>query len=63
MAVGHAFQHVPEVGERLDAVELCGGEQGRDGGPAFGAAIRSREQVVLAAERYCPFILPMSGRN
>jgi len=25
MAVGRALQHVLEVGERLDVIELCGG--------------------------------------
>jgi hypothetical protein len=63
MAVGHAFQHVLEVDERLDVVELGGGDEGTDGGPADAAAIRAGEQVVLAAKRYCPFILPMSGRK
>jgi hypothetical protein len=63
MAVGHALQHVLEVGEWLDVVELGGGDERADGGPADSATIGSGEQVVLASERYCPFILPMSGRN
>ena len=51
MAVGHAFQHILEVGEGLDVVELCGADEGADRCPACGAAIGSCEQVVLAAER------------
>ena len=51
MAVGHALEHVLEIGEGLDVVELGGGEEGGDGRPAVGAAIGSGEQVVLAAER------------
>ena len=35
MAVGQALQHVLEVGGRLDAIELCGGQEGRDDGPAL----------------------------
>jgi hypothetical protein len=34
MAVRHAFQNVPEVGERLHVVELSGGQQRGDDRPA-----------------------------
>jgi hypothetical protein len=50
MAVGHAFQHVLEVEERLHVIELCGGQQRGDGRPARRAAVGSGEQVVLPAE-------------
>jgi hypothetical protein len=50
MAAGHAFQHVLEVGKRLDVVEFRGGDEGADRRPAGRTAIGSREQVVLAAE-------------
>jgi len=63
MTVGHAFQHVLEVGERLDIIKLCSGQQRSDDCPAGRAAVGSGEQVVLAAEGYQPFILPMSGRK
>jgi hypothetical protein len=29
----------------------------------LAATVGASEEMVLAAERYCPFILPMSGRN
>jgi hypothetical protein len=63
MAVGHATQHVLEIGEGLDVVELCGGDEGADRRPAGRTAIGSGEQVVFAPEGYQPFILPMSGRK
>ena len=63
MSVGHALQDVFEPGEGLDVVELCGGEEGADGRPPDAATVRAREQMVLAPESHCPFILPMSGRS
>ena len=54
MAAGHALEHVLEIGEGLDVVELGGGDEGADGRPALGAAVGSGEQVVLAAERDGP---------
>jgi hypothetical protein len=63
MAIGHAFQHVLKVGERLDVIELCSGQQRSDDCPAGRAAVGSSEQMVFAPEGYQPFILPMSGRK
>jgi hypothetical protein len=63
MSAGHAFQHVLEIGEGLDLVELGGSDEGADGCPSGAAAVGSGKQVVLATERYQPFILPMSGRK
>jgi len=54
---------VGEVEVRFDARELAGLDQRGDDGPMLAAAVGAGEQVVLAAERYCPFILPVSGRN
>ena len=54
MAVGHALEDVFEIGERLDVIELCGGDERADGGPADAAAVRAGEQMVLAAERDGP---------
>src|SRR5262249_56520762 len=50
MALGHALEDVLEVGERLDVVELGGGDERANGGPAGGATVGSGEQMVLAAE-------------
>ena len=47
----HALENVSEVGERLDVIELGGGDESADGGPACAAAVGAREQVVLAPER------------
>lgn len=63
MAVGHAPQHVLEVGERLDVIELCGRQQRGDDCPALGPAIGSGEQMVLAAKGNLPVILPISGKR
>ena len=63
VTVGHALQYVSEIGKGLDVVELCGGDEGADGCPSGAAAVRAREQMVFAPERYQPFILPMSGRK
>jgi hypothetical protein len=63
MSARHAFQHVLEIGEGLDLVELGGGDEGADGCPSGAAAVGSGKQMVLAAERHLPFILPMSGRK
>jgi hypothetical protein len=63
VAAGHAHEHVLEIGEGLDVVELGGCYEGADGRPAVGAAVRSGKKVVLAAEGNRPFILPMSGRK
>ncbi len=41
VAAGHAREHVLEIGEGLDVVELGGGYEGAHGRPAVGAAVRS----------------------
>jgi hypothetical protein len=63
MSARHAFQHVLEIGEGLDLVELGSGDEGADGCPSGAAAVGSGKQMVLAPEGYQPFILPMSGRK
>src|SRR5258707_13493010 len=51
MAVGYALQDVLEIGERLDDVELCRGDEGTNGGPSLSATIGAGEQMVLAPKR------------
>ena len=63
MTVGHTLQDVSKPGKGLDVVELCGGDEGADRCPSDAATVRAGEQVVLAAQRYHPFILPMSDRK
>ncbi len=63
MAVGHEPENVAKVGIGLDVVELCRGDERTDRCPSLSAAIGTGEQMVLAPERNCPFILPMSGRS
>jgi hypothetical protein len=63
VAVGQAFENIAEIAKGLDVVKLGGRQQRDDDRPAFGPAIGAGEQMVLAAERYWPFILPMSGRS
>jgi hypothetical protein len=58
-----AGEDVGEVSFGVDAVEFAGlDERGQDR-PMLAAAIRAREERILAIESRCPFILPMSGRN
>jgi hypothetical protein len=40
MSVGQTFEDVLEVGERVDIIELGGGQQRSDDRPARGAAVR-----------------------
>jgi len=63
MALNHSFEHISEIGEGLEVVELGRGEERSDNGPAIAAAVRAGEQMVLAAERNRPVILPISGRR
>jgi len=51
MGVGDALEGVFEVSERLEIVELGGGDERADGGPANATYVRSDEQMVLATER------------
>ena len=51
MALGHALQDVAEIGEGLDVVEFCGGDEGANGGPSLRPAIGAGEQMILAAQR------------
>jgi hypothetical protein len=46
MAVRHALEDVSEIGEWLDVVELCGGDERADGGPTRATTIR-RGFIVL----------------
>jgi hypothetical protein len=61
--VGDAGENVPEVGLRVEAVQGRGLDQGVEDRGSMTAGIGAGEQVVLAAQRYSPFILPMSGRS
>ena len=46
MTVDDPGEDVGQVAERIDIVQLTGLDQGGDGGPMFGAAIRACEQRV-----------------
>lgn len=63
MAVDDAGDGVGEVGERIDAVELAGLDQGGDDGPVFRAAVGAGEEGILAGQGHPPFILPMSAKR
>lgn len=62
MAGRDGLQRRLQVGEGLDAVDLCGRDQRGDAGPGATAFVVPRKQSVLSGERQFPFILPMSGR-
>src|SRR5215469_1509786 len=50
MAINHSFEHISEIGEGLEVIELGRGNERSDNGPAIAAAVRAGEQMVLAAE-------------
>ena len=50
MAGGEPLENILEIGVRLDAIELGGRDQRTEHRPMHGAAIRSREPVILAAQ-------------
>ncbi len=50
MAVCEPFENVLQVGIGLDVVELCGGDERGDDGPAVGASIGAGKEMVLAPE-------------
>ena len=61
--VGDAGEHVGEIVLRVGPVELGGLDQGVDRGGAAAPGIGASEQVILAANRNRPVILPISGRR
>ena len=54
VAVDHALEDILEIGERLDVVELCRGDERADSGPSLCSTIGTGEQVVLVPERDGP---------
>lgn len=63
VAVDDLGEHVGQVAERLDAVQLAGLDQRSGDGPVLGAAVRAREEGVLAVEGNLGVIVPMLGRR
>jgi hypothetical protein len=47
MAFGHALQDVPEIGEGLDVIELCRGNEGADGGPSLSPAVGAMHRILI----------------
>ena len=54
MPAGHTLEHVGEIGEGLDVVELGGSDEGADGRPSVGATVGSGKQMVLTTQRDRP---------
>ena len=50
MAVDNPGEDVGEIAERIDVVEFACLDQRGDGGPVFGAAVRTCEQSIFAVE-------------
>jgi hypothetical protein len=44
-------EDVGEISERVDVIQFTGFDQGGDGGPMPGAAVRTCEQCILSIER------------
>jgi hypothetical protein len=51
VAVDDPRQHVGQVTERLDIVQLAGFDQRSDDGPVLGATVGAGEEGILAIER------------
>lgn len=51
MAVDDAREDVGQISERVDIVQLASFDQGGDGRPMLGAAIKTSEQCILPIER------------
>ena len=51
MTVDDPGEDVGQVHERVDIVQLAGLDQRGDGGPVFGATIRTCEQSIFPIER------------
>ena len=51
MTVDDPGEDVGQIAERINIVQLTCLDQRCDGGPVFGAAIRSCEQSILSVER------------
>jgi hypothetical protein len=51
MAVDDPCEDVGQVGKRIDVGQLTGFDQGCDGGPMLGAAVRASEQRIFPVER------------
>ena len=60
---GDAAEHVAEVGFWVEVVQLGGFDEAVEGGGAFGATVRTGEQLILAADGHRAVILPVSGRK
>jgi hypothetical protein len=52
VAVDHALEHVSEVGERFDVIELCRGDEGTDSGPSLCATVGAGKEMIFAPERH-----------
>ena len=63
MPVGDLGERILEIGLGIHAVELRRLGESVHGSCLIAAGIGAGEEVVLAPQRNCPFILPMSGRN
>jgi len=50
MTVGYGFQSCLEIGERLYAVDLCGGNERGDAGPGSPALVMTGEERILAGQ-------------
>ena len=56
-------QHVAQIRLRVNTIHFASFDEGGDDRPMLTAAIGTGEEMVLAPERYLPFILPMSGKS
>jgi hypothetical protein len=63
MSLDHAREYVVQVSVGLDTIEFAGFDQRTDDCPTISAAVAACEQMVLATEGHCPFILPISGKK
>lgn len=63
LVIGQALEDPCQPCFGVDIVHLGGLDERVGDGGCFSAADGPHEQVILAAEANCPFILPMSEKN
>jgi hypothetical protein len=58
-----AVEHVSQISLRIDAVHLGCLDDCHGARQGLRSGVGASKKPVLSSDSYCPFILPMSGRN
>ena len=63
LVIGQAVQEIGDIGLGIEVTQLCGLDDGHDGGCIFCAAVGAGEGPIASSDDKSPFILPMSGMS